>query len=76
MLNWIVWSRTVVTFNCEEIFDFGESDKVVKLGEKWINQTLTMGLVVIFCFPLFHLFLSFNCVSPKNCTYAKRNCLK
>ena len=28
--------------------DFGGSDKMIK-KKKWINQTLTMGLVVIFC---------------------------
>ena len=27
---------------------FGESDKMIKSVENWINQTLTMGLVVIF----------------------------
>ena len=28
--------------------DFGESDKMIKKVEKWINQTLTTGLEVIF----------------------------
>ena len=29
------------------MIDFGKSDKMIKM-EKWINQTLTTGLVVIF----------------------------
>ena len=28
--------------------DFGESDEMIKI--KWINQTLTTGLTVIFCY--------------------------
>ena len=31
------------------MIDFGEFDKMIKISEKWINQTLTTGLVVIFC---------------------------
>ena len=29
--------------------DFGESDKIIKISEKWINQTLTSGSAVAFC---------------------------
>ena len=28
--------------------NFGKSDKMIKKVEKWINQTLVKGLVVIF----------------------------
>ena len=28
--------------------DFGKSDKMIKLVEKWTNQTLTTSLVVVF----------------------------
>ena len=31
-----------------ETVDFGESDKMIKIEEKWINQTLMTGLMVIF----------------------------
>ena len=32
----------------EEMVDFGKSDKMIKIREKLMNQTLTIGLVVIF----------------------------
>ena len=35
-----------------EMLDFGECDKIMKIIEKWINQTLTTGSVVISTFPL------------------------
>ena len=33
-----------------EMVDFGKSDKMIRIMDKWINQALTMDLVVILFF--------------------------
>ena len=43
---------------CGEMVDIGEPDKMI-ISEKWIYQTLSSGLIVIFCF-LTEEFLKLN----------------